>query len=277
METDAPTVVVTRRARRGFDADAGRWLDTLTDAAARFPGFVGADTQPPGEAHPDTWVTTYRFDTLEHLSAWTDSSERHKLVDRGSRYIDGPGVEQRIAIPRHQVGTATAIVSKTLKPGALGDYRRGQAEIGAAMSRFPGFTGWQVAEPVPGVQNEHVTTFTFDTRENLDAWLNSDEREDVLEMIQSLVVGDMKLSVVGGFAGWFDGGEAEPPRWKQAVTILIALFPTVVVLSYIQDAIAPNAPRIPAIFVSNVVGIIALTWLLVPPLTRLLKPWLTPK
>jgi uncharacterized protein len=81
--------------------------------------------------------------------------------------------------------------------------------------------------------------------------------------------------VVGGFAGWFEiDGAPGPPRWKQGVAVLVALYPTTLLLGFVQRTFAADAPWVPALFVSNVVGIAILTWLLMPLVTRLLAPWL---
>jgi uncharacterized protein len=126
---------------------------------------------------------------------------------------------------------------------------------------------------VPGVQEDHVVVFAFDSRRDLDAWLHSDERTEVLRLIEPLIEGDRTLNVVGGFAGWFSTDRA-PQRWKQAVAVLIVLFPTTLGLGLLQRSLAPDMPWMAALFVSNVAGVALLTWLLMPLVTRWLAAWL---
>ena len=51
------------------------------------------------------------------------------------------------------------------------------------MSRAPGFVRTEMFEPVPGTQDDHVVVFTFDGRDNLDAWLESPERQAIIDRI----------------------------------------------------------------------------------------------
>jgi hypothetical protein len=84
------------------------------------------------------------------------------------------------------------------------------------------------------------------------------------------------INVVGGFGGWFDlGGATEPKKWKQAVVVLMALYPTVLALTLIDDWILPDPPLAIDILIGNIIGVIILTWFLMPPLTRLLARWLS--
>ena len=203
------------------------------------------------------------------------SSERRALLEEGDRLLAGPVREQRLMQSEPGPGAVTAVMSQRVRPDAWGEFRRAHAEITLVMRDFPGFLSCDLAEPVPGVQDDHVVVFSFDSRQHLDQWLQSDARRTVLERIGPLIDGDRTLNVVGGFAGWFRiDHERQPPRWKQAVTVLIALFPTTLGLGFAQRTLTPDAPWIPALFVSNVVGIAILTWLLMPAVTRVLGKWL---
>ena len=217
----------------------------------------------------------YRFATPEQLEAWMASPERKALLEEGDRLLEGPVREQRLVQRTPGPDAVTAVMSQRVKPDAWEAFRDAHARIVLTMSRFPGFLSSELAEPVPGVQDDHVIVFAFDSRGHLDRWLESDERRRVLELVEPLIEGERTLNVVGGFAGWFETeGADRPPRWKQGVAVLVALYPTTLLLGFLQRTLVPDAPWIPALFVSNVVGIAILTWLLMPLVTRLLAPWL---
>lgn len=81
--------------------------------------------------------------------------------------------------------------------------------------------------------------------------------------------------MLGGFAGWFIfDSSTEPQRWKQAVVVLLALFPISVTVTYLRTLVWPDAPLVPAVLVGNVIGISLLTWVAMPLLTRTLSRWL---
>lgn len=275
MRRPTPTIIVSRRVKPGREREFERWNSRIRAAAERFEGHLGSEAQPPNRAHPDEWMIIYRFATPDLLDAWMTSPERRALLDEGNRLLDGPVREQRLVQTDPGPGAVTAVMSQRVRPEAYDDFRRAHAEITAAMRRFEGFLRSELAEPVPGVQEEHVVMFAFASRDDLDRWLDSEERREVLTRIEPLIEGERTLNVVGGFAGWFPlDGVGGPSRWKQAVAVLVALFPTTLLLGFLQRTIAPDVPWVPALFVSNVVGVALLTWLLMPLVTRWLSRWL---
>ena len=278
MSRLSPTIIVSRRVAPGREREFERWNARIRAAAEGFPGHLGSEAQPPNAAHPDEWMIIYRFATPELLDAWMSSPERRALLDEGNRLLEGPVREQRLV----QVGSGpgpgavTAVMTQRVPSEHHEAFRRAHVEVTAVMRGFDGFLSCDLAEPIPGVQDDHVVVFAFESRADLDRWLGSSERREVLELIEPLIEGERTLNVVGGFAGWFDfDGTTQPPRWKQAVAVLVALFPTTLALGFLQRNLAPGVPWVPALFVSNVLGIAALTWLLMPLVTGWLSRWLS--
>lgn len=249
-------------------------MESLQAAAATFPGHVGSELQPPSEAHPEDWITVYRFDTREHLDGWLDSAQRAAMMQEGVRLIAGATREQRVARPI-DTEAVTAVMSQRIAAGQLSGFRAAEAEIAAAMARFPGFLSIEHSPPMSGVQDDYVVSFTFASRTDLDRWLESESRRRVLELVEPYIEGERTLNVIGGFGGWFVAEkEQAPKRWKQAVVVLVALFPTTLTLGFLQRQLFAEVPWVPALFVSNVLGIVILTWLLMPRLTKVLEGWL---
>lgn len=276
MDGPSPTIIVSRRVMPGKEREFERWNARIRALAESFPGHLGSEAQPPEEAHPDEWMIVYRFATPEQLDTWLTSPERRALLDEGARLLAGPVREQRLVQSVPGKEAVTAVMSQRVDPDAWQDFRRAHAEITTVMRAFDGFLSSELAEPVPGVQEDHVIVFAFDSRANLNRWLESPKRQEVLRQIEPLIEGERTLNVVGGFAGWFRvDSSREPPRWKQAVAVLVALFPTTLLLGLVQRTFVTDVHWVPALFVSNVVGIAILTWLLMPLATRLLASWLT--
>lgn len=274
MAEPIPTIVVSRRVTPGKEREFERWNDRIRHAAERWPGHLGSEAQPPDAAHPDEWIIVYRFRTAEELDAWMTSDERRALLDEGDRLLEEPVREQRLG-QHPTAGAVTAIMTQRVRPDAWDDFRRAHAEVTLVMRDFDGYLSCELVEPAPPVQRDHAVVFAFATREDLDRWFESNERQRVLELIEPLIEGERTLNVVGGFGGWFaTDPHREPKRWKQAVAVLIALFPTTLALGVLQRWLTPDVPWVAALFVSNVLGIAILTWLLMPVVTRLLAPWL---
>ena len=269
-----PTVVVARTAKPGTDDEVAAWLRRLVAEARTWPGHAHADIQPPNPAHPDEWVILYQFETAEQLDAWLTSDARARIIAEGQHLVVGPQREQVVALAQG-AEPVTAVASFRVKPGNEHRYRDLHERLVARLASFPGFLRSELFVPVEGVQDETVVVFAFDSRAHLDAWLGSDERRAMLEEIEPYLDGERTVNVVGGFAGWFGApGMANVRHWKQAALVLLAIFPTTVVITRLRMWALPDVHWVLAIFIGNALGVVALTWLLMPRLTRWFAGWL---
>jgi antibiotic biosynthesis monooxygenase (ABM) superfamily enzyme len=273
-ERSVPTVVVARTPRPGREREFERWLRKLAAGARQAPGHVRTDVQAPDDAHPGEWVIVYRFDDVASLQAWLTSPTREALVAEGHDLLLGEPREQVLALPvEHE--TVTAVASFRVRPGFEDRHAAALEQLLDRLRRAPGFVRSEVFEPVAGVQDETVVVFAFDGREHLDQWLASRARREALAEIDELVEGERTVNVVGGFGGWFgEPGMVDVKRWKQALVVLLALFPTSLVLTVVRGWLLPDAGLVLAVLFGNVLGVIVLSWLLMPALTKLLADWL---
>jgi uncharacterized protein len=271
-----PTVIVARRVRPGFEDEFAEWMERMQASVQHQPGFLHADFQEPDDLHPDEWVVTYQFTDPHSLSEWMESDERQALVVAGEPFTVGDPRQQVLAVDR-AVGTrpVTAVVSSRVKPGHMDDYRAVHAEIGGVMRSTEGFLRSELFEAVDGIQGDTVVVFSFDSRAHLDAWLHSGTRQALIARFDPLIEGPRHLNVVGGFAGWFTNVDTPSvKRWKQTVAVLCGLFPTTLAITVVRSRIAPHLPLIPAVFAGNVVGSIAMSYLVMPKVTQALSKWL---
>ncbi len=272
-ERDIPTVIVSRTARAGFERDFERWLRRITDTAARAPGHVGSDLQPPGPQHPDEWVIVYQFADQSFLDAWLESPVRAALLAEGSQLTDGDARVQRLAMGAGD-DPVTAVASFRVRPGHADAFERDFVEIIDSIEAFDGFLRAQLFPPVDGVQDETVIVFSFRSREQLDVWLASEAREVVLARLDHHIEGERQVNVVGGFGGWFSLGEARVKTWKQASVVLLALYPTLLVLNEVRAWLIPDVPYLLGLLIGNIFSVAILSWILMPRLTKLLDRWL---
>ena len=274
----SPTVVVARRVHAGHEEEFGDWYRRIRETASTYPGFVDSEVQPPNLSHPGEWVTVYSFDTADRLQSWLLSDDRARLMEEVEPLLDGKPSEQRIAGMRKASEPVTLVLSQRIDPRDREEFLALHEDVVDRLGRFQGFLGSELLPPVKGVQDDLVIVASFASRTDLDRWLESDSRREWLDMIGQLVEGERTLTVVGGFGGWFPAQPTQsrgPKRWKQAVAVFIALFPTVLVITLVRGAVAPDMNVVLAVFVGNVLGILMLTYVLMPPLTRLLQGWLS--
>lgn len=268
-------MVVARTPVPGRELEFERWLQRLVAGARRAPGHIHSELQAPTPAHPGEWVIIYQFETSELLDAWLDSPERAELMAEGEDLIEGPARSQHVATAPHSP-SVTAVSSFKVKPGRRQIYAELHARLLQRLAAFPGFLRSQVFEPVEGVQDETVVVFSFDSREGLDAWLASPEREQLLRELEPHIEGGRTFNVVGGFGGWFGRpGLTQVKRWKQASVVLGGLLPVVLVLTALRQQLIPDVPWPLATAIQSAISIVLLTWVLMPFLTRLLSGWLS--
>ena len=85
--TGPVTVTVAREVAPGREAEFEDWAADLTEAAARFPGFLGAGLLRPGHVGGE-WHVVYRFETPEQLADWEQSTQRAALLARGQDLVE---------------------------------------------------------------------------------------------------------------------------------------------------------------------------------------------
>ena len=270
----APTVIVARRFEPGRESEGERWLRRLSDSAAEMPGHVESTLQPPNVQHPDEWVIVYRFASPEHLDDWLTSTHRLELIEEGEQFLAGEAREQVIALT-DTAQTVTAVASFRVDPNAYSEFREWYRRVHDVVDRFDGFIRSELVEPVPGAHDDTAIIFSFTSRETLDRWLDSPERQQILAEIEPVLESERTVNIVGGFAGWFPGStSAAPKRWKQAALVLLALYPTVMVLGVVRNELYPGLADPLAVLVGNIGGVAILSWLLMPALTRRFDGWL---
>ncbi|MCH9734514.1 MAG: hypothetical protein K0U78_08180, partial [Actinomycetia bacterium] len=62
-----------------------------------------------------------------------------------------------------------------------------QSEIDEATSKSPGFIATETVRPVPGIHDDWVIIFRFDSKENLSLWMGSEQRRELLERCDELL------------------------------------------------------------------------------------------
>ncbi|HEV2261917.1 MAG TPA: antibiotic biosynthesis monooxygenase [Candidatus Rubrimentiphilum sp.] len=78
VQNSATEVIVTE-LKPGKEAAYRDWANRIDKMEGTFPGFRGSYVQPP-EPGGNVWTTLLRFDTIEKLNAWLNSSQRAELL-----------------------------------------------------------------------------------------------------------------------------------------------------------------------------------------------------
>ena len=276
------TVVIAQRVRPEREGEYLAWQAEIGERCRAFAGFERAEVVPPVSGFQDDFVVVFQFDTFEHLDAWLRSDVRRALLERGAPLFAGEARQHTVAGARPVARPAGMVVTTRVKPGSEPEFQAWEDSINAAAARFPGFLGNEVFAPVAGVQEEWVVVVRFDSTEHLEGWRRSDVRQRLIDQAARLWDEASVETISGGFPGWFasgpstPGAPAFPPEWKQAMIVLLALYPTVMLITYLLTPRLASLPMAVGMFVGNAVSVSALTWLLMPLVNRGFGFWLTP-
>jgi len=172
----------------------------------------------------------------------------------------------------------TVVVSHAVPAQDESAFLSWQHRMTEAEGRSPGHRGSELHPPVAGVQDDWVAVTRFATEADLETWLASPEREHLIR--ESERFRDFHLQrVTASFGSWFpttSGAGPATPSWKTALSVLVGLYPTVVLLTLGLSALWPRAPLWASLLVGNVLSVSVLTWVVMPVVTRALGPWLEP-
>ncbi|MBX3166663.1 MAG: hypothetical protein KF760_04595 [Candidatus Eremiobacteraeota bacterium] len=248
------------------------WQREVVAAARALPGFRDSEEFPQVPGLQDRWVLVLRFQSDEGLQAWLESPRRRELYARGAplsphqEVVCGPGSSAR---------PVTLMVSTRVPPESAERFRAWQLEFLEVQKASPGYLGTEYRE----LGNDWTIAVRFDCQEHADAFMVSPERLAMLKKIETALHGQRRL--VLDFGGWFEvvaQNQGRPPGWKQMLSVLIAIYPIVMLtMRYVDPQLVSWRNPLPvAVLRDNVLSCSLLTWVVMPRLTSALNFWLQP-
>jgi uncharacterized protein len=256
-------------------ADFKAWAGEL---AASAPEAADFRVSVLGQPHLD-WGIAVSFESEDALHAWLDSDARQRLFRVG---------EQRgilnatsdLVITEDAVPPGAGVFRHTVEPGREAEFVAAQSQLAEASSSFSGFEGCCTFAPVDG--GESFAVLRFRTERQLVTWLSSPQRLGALGPLRSSLTHDFSLvswtTAFGATVRTENGRTAVTPKWKTAMLILLVLYPTVMLLSrFFGPALDQlDAPPWLAMWLSQVVSVAALQWVLMPWAGQRFRRWLDP-
>ncbi|PBC54507.1 antibiotic biosynthesis monooxygenase [Rhodococcus sp. ACPA1] len=276
---NAATVIIGQKVRAGSEEAFEAWQQDMNTAASHYPGFLGAEISAPTAVQPD-WVVVYRFDSVAHVQAWINSATRQHRLDEGQQYFDGPATQQVISGgTRESDPLVTVVVTHRVGPEHVDDFLAWQDRLRLEESKFDGFRGSELFRPIEGVQDEWTALYRYDNAADLDRWLTSAKRQELLAEGEKFH--DFELRTIdNSFGSWFafdeNGNEAPPPsETKTSIAVWVGLYPTVVILTL---ALSPlKMPLWLGLLVGNLLSSFIMSFVTMPYyVNRVLGRWLRP-
>ena len=172
------------------------------------------------------------------------------------------------------------IAQRRAKPHCGAAYEALLRGMFAEMQRYEGFLGADIVPPATP-DGEYQVIVRWASEAALAAWDASSVHLEWLQRLAQVAEGEPEYRLLTGLEAWFAlsaiPGNTPPPRLKMALVTWLGIFPTVALL---QATVAPwlaDWPFLLRIAAFTLLVVIIMTWLVMPRLTRWLRPFLTPR
>jgi antibiotic biosynthesis monooxygenase (ABM) superfamily enzyme len=173
---------------------------------------------------------------------------------------------------------ATAVITREIFPGREPDYQQWSQRMVAAVARLPGYQGATLIGPPQGEPGRHMLILRFADRPSLQRWNDSEERKALTAESDAFSrhVYEEPSSLETWFAIPGMGAVEPPPRWKMALATTPAAYVLIVAILAILSPISESWPFAATNAVVTVLMVVLLTYVAMPTVTRLFRPWLYP-
>ena len=164
-----------------------------------------------------------------------------------------------------------------VEPHHVERFLRFSERMHALASQREGFISLQ-RQLIEQRPNECVfrTSLRFATIQQCMSWLDDPQRRRLL-LLEEEETGFR----FQGRANWMGYGrwlsrriERRVATWKVNLLVLLALYPTAMLVSPLLNRLLPQASGASLMLISNTLCVAATSWLLVPALSRVYRPWL---
>jgi len=184
----------------------------------------------------------------------------------------------------------TVIVKRIAKKDKIKEFEEWLSGISKEVSRQEGSMGIDIIKPTPNISNkskpEYVIIFRFNTYENLDKWEKSPIRHEWLQKGRKLAESDYDVQKLTGLEFWFTPYFKDesspmiplkpPPRYKMVIVtipvISILLMTLVPQIHFLTEMLSIPFPI--RLVIALTITVLLMTYVIMPLLTKLLKPWL---
>jgi uncharacterized protein len=176
----------------------------------------------------------------------------------------------------------TVVISRLVRPGKEREYEDWIHEAAQLMAGFEGAEGLSVLPP--GLHHtgpEYVVVLRFRDYSAMRRWKRSEARRGWIAKLPDLTVDTGAWEEQTGLETWFTlSGRVTPtgppPRWKQAILTTLGLVPLLLLFDLILRPVTGHLPVWVRIPLTTPVVVAAMSWLVMPTITRLAYRWLYP-
>lgn len=167
----------------------------------------------------------------------------------------------------------TLVIQHKVRANSLAGYEAWLKRTVSTARRQPGHLDVNVIRPDDG--GRHFTTVVrFADASLLQAWVNSDERQALVNEVLPLLEGGDHTQVHDDPEFWFtppSDSAPQPPRWKQAVLTYLVICPMTLIIPQLLAPLFVRFPHIDEMITRNLI----VNLFVILPVVFYIMPWVT--
>jgi antibiotic biosynthesis monooxygenase (ABM) superfamily enzyme len=170
-------------------------------------------------------------------------------------------------------------IIRRVKPGRERDFEQKLLAFAQRSLVESGTRGVHLIFPTLGSgSREYGILRTFASEADREAFYKSALYAEWLMSIEPMVEGEPKYREMHGLEAWFrNPASANPPLWKMAIATYLGVVPVIMFLALTLGRWIRNWNFVLNNIVFNAFVVVLLTWVVMPPITRVLHGWLNPQ
>ena len=181
-------------------------------------------------------------------------------------------------------GPVTVNVKIKAKKGRIDEFEEWMHNIIHESMRFEGHMGVNIIRPSDASNPEYIVILRFDTYQNLAKWENSETQRIWFEKGKDLWEVEPRFAKQTGLEFWFtpfsrnaQAPAMQPPRYKMAIVTGVVIFALFITLLPLMENATAGLPFLVGVVITIAVLVVLMTYLIMPAVTWLLRPWLSKK
>ena len=252
------------------------WQAKLNATITGFQGFISLEILCPVE-NSNEWVIVQRFVDSDSLTSWKNSKIFQVLIEELTSFDTRHQIRESIQSSSSVGKSVTEVLITEVQKDKELPYMKWSAKIHEIEAKFPGFRGVFIQSPKHFKGRNWITLLHFDSAENLDKWLLSEERHNLLKESDTLISSLENHRIISPYGGWFSSiakNGKMPSVWKQTMVVLLVLFPVVMLeIKFLSPLTAKFSTSL-STFIGNAISVSLLAFPLMPIAIHGLKWWL---
>ncbi len=167
-------------------------------------------------------------------------------------------------------------ITRAVKPGLEEAFEQAIQDFFTRTSSHQGSLGAQLIRPVPGsTNNTYGILRSFKSEADRLAFYQSEDFLKWQEEVESMVEGEYTRKDLHGLEAFFADPTIlkHPPKWKMAFVTWLGVWPTVFIITQFLSPYL-RLPVIVGTAADTFLVVVMLSWLVMPMLTKLFRPWL---